>query len=137
MDFLGKSTMILVVAALMLAVLTCASGQVEYRPGEKAAEDLFNKGIGKAWVGGEPFKSNQWTWPKQTYIAKPYTSYRIVGYINAGSGFSISSDLGESLQLQSGPGSYPIYGYYSGDRLMGLFIDLSSSGSLVRMYPSL
>ena len=27
---------------------------VEMRPGEKAAEELFEKGIGQPWVGGNP-----------------------------------------------------------------------------------
>ena len=55
MRIIGKSILIILVAALLLPVLTSGVGNVEYRPAEKVAEDLFNKSIGKPWVGGDPF----------------------------------------------------------------------------------
>jgi hypothetical protein len=129
MKIFGKATQIALVAALLLPILAYASEGVESRPGERAAEYLFNKGIGTPWVGGEPFRSTYWTETKQTFAAKPYTSNQIIGYLNAGKGFSILSDTGKGLQLMTGTGSYPIYAYYSGNKITGLFIDLSSSGS--------
>ena len=136
MGSIEKMMLIVVVAALLLPIMTCSAKPVEFRPGEKVAEDLFNKGIGKPWVGGDPFPSH-WTGTQSSFIVRPYSSYSILGYLNAANGFNIASDTGKSLQFLTGFGNYPIYGYYSGNKLTGLFIDLSSSGSPVQMYPNL
>jgi hypothetical protein len=51
---------ILMSVALILFLMGCASATfdfengVEMRPGERAAERLFEKGIGQPWVGGDP-----------------------------------------------------------------------------------
>ena len=137
MGAIRKTMIIIVAAALLLPILACGLDGVEYRPGEKAAEDLFNKGIGKPWVGGDPLKSTSGIQTKYSFTIRPYTSYQIIGYLNVANGFSISSDGGKSLQLLPGPGIYPIYGYYSGNNLRGIFIDLSSSGGMVQMFPYL
>ncbi len=134
---IAKSIILLAVAAFLLPIMASALDGVEYKPGEKAAEDLFNKGFGKPWVGGEPFKSTYWSSPEKTFIFKPYPSYDIIGYLSAASSLTIASDSGKSLQLVPGPGSYPVYGYYSGRRLLGVFIDLSTSAGGVQMFPSL
>jgi hypothetical protein len=133
MRIFGKAVLIIIIAALLLPILAFASGEVESRSGEKAAEYLFNKGIGRSWVGGEPFRSTYWTEPTQTFAVRPYTSNHIIGYLNAGNSFSILSDTGKSLQLITGPGSYPVYAYYNGNKMTGLFIDLSSSASRLQM----
>lgn len=135
MGSIAKIVLVVVLAALLLPIMTCNASPVENRPGEKAAEDLFNKGIGKPWVGGDPFPSNYWTGYQRSVI-RPYSSYSIIGYLNAANGLSIATDTGKGLQLLTGFGSYPIYGYYSGNKLMGLFIDLSSSSRAVQMYPN-
>ncbi len=133
MKMIGKAMLIIVTASLLLPIMAFAAGGVEYRPGEKAAENLFNKGIGKAWTGGDPFASSQPGEPSGTYTIKPFTNYQILGYLNVANSFIIASDGGKSLQLTPGPGSYPIYGYFDQNKLMGIFVDLSSSGSAIQM----
>ncbi len=137
MSLRAKAVSILAVAAFLLPILACALDGVEYRPGEKAAEDLFNRGFGRPWVGGEPFKSTYWSSPEKTFIFKPYPSYQIIGYLNAASSLSITGDSGKSLQFMPGPGTYPVYGYYSGGKLKGIFIDFSSSAGIVQISPYL
>ena len=57
---------ILMSVALILSLIGCASAifdfenGVEMRPGERAAERLFEKGIGQPWVGGDPPSFNSW-----------------------------------------------------------------------------
>ena len=119
-----KAVLVLIVLALLAPIM--ASG-IENRPGEKAAEDLFNKGIGQPWIGGEPFKSSFPTDSWQSFALRPYSSYRIIGYLNVVSSFGVVGDTGNSLQFTPGPGSYPVYGYLNGGQLSGIFIDLSNS----------
>jgi hypothetical protein len=129
MRLLEKATIVLLALLLLTPLL---AGAIEYRPGERAAEELFYRGIGEPWVGGDPPKSSHWAWPlSKTY---PDLSYRIIGYLDTNQWINIYSDRGESLQLMPGPGSYPIYGYYSGSKLVGLFMDLSGSGSVMPVY---
>ncbi len=130
MAWLRKAVFIITLLALLALIM--ASG-IEYRPGEKAAEDLFNKGFGKPWIGGDPFKSSFPTQSWQTFALKPYASYRIIGYLNTGSSFSVLGDTGDGLQFTPGPGSYPVLGYFSGGQLMGIFIDLSNSERTAQM----
>jgi hypothetical protein len=54
-------------------------------------------------------------------------SYQFIGYLNVVEEIDLQSDSGQSLGLLTGPGSYPIFGYYYKRRLMGIFIDISSS----------
>ncbi len=131
---LRKAVLVIVVLALMAPIM--ASG-IEYRPGEKAAEDLFNKGFGKPWIGGDPFKSSFPTESWQSFALKPYSSSRIIGYLNVGSSFGLVGDTGDSLQFMPGPGIYPVFGYLSGGRLTGIFIDLSNSQRTAQMGSSL
>lgn len=132
-----KEAVLLLVVILLLA--SFPAGSIEYKPGEKVAEDLFNRGIGKPWVGGDSPKSTSWTtswtWPKHPTAVTPYSSYEIIGYLNVAGSMSIISDTGDSIQLLTGPGSYPIYGYYLGGNLVGVFVDLSVSGRPVQIYP--
>lgn len=138
-----EEAVLLLVAILMLASIPV--GSIEYKLGEKVAEDLFNHGIGKPWVGGNPPKSTHWTsswdssgkWSKHTKTITPYSSYEIMGYLNVAGSMSIISDSGDSVEILAGPGSYPIYGYYLNGYLLGMFIDLSDSRRAVQIYPSL
>ncbi len=134
-----KEAVLLLIVILMLA--SFPGGSIEYKPGEKVAEDLFNHGIGKPWVGGDSPKYTSWTtswsWSKHPKTVTPYSSYEIMGYLNVAGSMSIVSDSGDSVQISSGPGSYPIYGYYLGGNLVGVFIDLSDSRRPVQGYPYL
>jgi hypothetical protein len=124
---IGKSILIILVAAILLPALAAGVGNVEYRPAEKSAENLFNKGIGGPWVGGNPFGSTQGTDHSHAFaLLNPSPSYRIIGYLDVTTGLIIAADGGKSLQLKPGPGNYPVYGYFSGNKLVGVFIDFSS-----------
>jgi hypothetical protein len=127
MSIFGKSILFILVAALLLPVLTLAAGNVEYRPTEKVAEDLFNKGIGKPWVGGDPFKSTSVMDPAWVHGAPtPSTRYQIMGYLDVCSGLIIAPDAGNSILVRPGAGYYPVYAYFHGAKMTGLFIDFSS-----------
>lgn len=129
MRIIGKSILIILVAAILLPALAAGVGDVEYRPAEKAMENLFNKGIGGPWVGGDPFGSSQSADQSHANgILNPAPSYRIIGYLDVSTGLIIAADGGRSLRLTPGPGNYPVYGTFNGDKLVGLFIDFSSSG---------
>ena len=83
-----------------------------------------NKGIGSAWAGGEPFASSAATSSnKMQGVASLYSDCRIIGYLNVASGLIVASDGGNSLHFTPGPGNYPVYGYFEGDKLMGISID--------------
>lgn len=136
-----KEAVLLLLLILMLASFPGGSVELEYKPGEKVAEDLFNHGIGKPWVGGNSPKSEYWTpswkWPKHPIAVTPRFSYKIMGYIYVDESMSITSDSGDRVEVLAGPGSYPIYGYYMDGYLLGIFVDLSGSGRPVETYPSL
>lgn len=124
MRMCAKAVLVLLAAALMLSMLPFGVAQVEKRPAEAAAENLFNKGIGSAWVGGEPFASSAATGSIQMRsVASFYSDCRIIGYLNVASGLIVASDGGNSLHFTPGPGNYPVYGYFKDDKMMGIFID--------------
>jgi hypothetical protein len=128
-----KEAVLLLAVVFLLASYPVSS--IEYKPGEKVAEDLFNHGIGKPWVGGDSPKSTSWTWPKHSNAVTPYSSYEFIGYLNVAGSMSIISDSGDSVQLLAGPGTYPLFGYYLGGRLVGVVIDFSDSRRPVQIYP--
>jgi hypothetical protein len=51
-------SIILILSLMECAVALDAWNGVEMRPGEAAAERLFEKGFGQPWVGGNPPSSN-------------------------------------------------------------------------------
>jgi hypothetical protein len=129
MRMYAKATLVVLVAALLLSMLPLGGAQVEKRPVEAAAENLFNKGIGNAWVGGDPFASSMETGRDRMHGAASLDSdYKIIGYLNVASGLIIASDSGNSLHFTPGPGNYPVYGYFKADKMMGVFIDFGLSG---------
>lgn len=129
MRIIGRSILIILAAAMLLPAMAAGVGEVEYRPAEEAMENLFNKGIGEPWVGGDPFGSSQSADHGHAFgIQNPAPSYRIIGYLDVTTGLIIAADGGKSLHLKPGPGNYPVYGNFNGDKLVGLFIDFSSSG---------
>jgi hypothetical protein len=147
MKMFANSISVLLAAALLLALVAPGCGQVETSPSEESAEDplnapgteeagmrpaeeamenLFNKGIGSAWVGGDPFASSTVTgYDQMKNTARP--DYRIIGYLNVTSGLIVAADSGSSLHFTPGPGSYPVYGYFIGDEMTGVSIDFDSS----------
>jgi hypothetical protein len=67
----------LVSIALILSLMGCVvaldyQNGVEMRPGEAAAERLFEKGIGQPWVGGNPTYSNAWGWGYDPFVYYHY-----------------------------------------------------------------
>jgi hypothetical protein len=120
----AKAVLVLLAAVLMLSMLPLGGAQVEKRPAEAAAENLFNKGIGSAWVGGEPFASNAAKSSNQMQsVASIYSDCRIIGYLNVATGLIVASDGGNSIHFKPAPGNYPVYGYFKGEKIMGIFID--------------
>ena len=124
MRMFAKAVLVLLAAALMVSILPLGMAQVEKRPAEAAAENLFNKGIGSAWVGGESFASSAAKSSNQMQsMASLYSDCRIIGYLNVVTGLIVASDGGNSIHFNPGPGNYPVYGYFEGDKLMGISID--------------
>ena len=122
MRMFAKTILVLLVTALLLSMLPL--GGAQERTGEAAAENLFNKGIGNAWVGGDPFASSTGTGHDMMHgVASLDSDYRIIGYLNVASGLIVASDGGNSLHFTPGPGNYPVYGYFKADKMVGIFID--------------
>lgn len=122
MQLFAKTILVLLAAAVLLAVSPLGTCQVESRPAENAMENLYNKGIGHAWTGGEPFSSGTETGGIQMQNAKCASDYSIIGYLNVTSGIIVACDS-MSMRFNPGPGNYPVYGYFQGDKLTGIFID--------------
>jgi hypothetical protein len=120
--------LVLLVAALMQPMLSLGRAQVEKSPIEAAAENLFEKGIGHPWVGGDSFASSTGTGHNQMQNAASLDSnYQIIGYLDVTTGLIVASDSGKSLHFTLGPGSYPVYGYFKANKILGVFIDFGSS----------
>ena len=126
MQAFAKAILVFLAATMLLALSPLGASQVENRPAENAMENLFNKGIGNAWAGGEPFSSSTATSDSQTQSARCVPNYNIIGFLNVTTGLIVASD-GMSMRFNPGPGNYPVYGYFQGDKLTGIFIDFESS----------
>ena len=126
MQAFAKAILVFLAATMLLALSPLGASQVENRPAENAMENLFNKGIGNAWAGGEPFSSSTATGDSQTQSARCVTNYNIIGFLNVTTGLIMASD-GMSMRFNPGPGNYPVYGYFQGEKLTGIFIDFESS----------
>ncbi len=137
-------------AAMLAALLTIGAGQMEKstadavlnqdlslpgdkpqpmdRPAEAAMRELFEKGIGSPWAGGEPSSSSNGI---DGDVAKintcPLFSYQLIGMLNVTTGLIIASDSGSSMRLIPGMGAYPVYGYFEADKMTGIFIDFNST----------
>ncbi len=123
-----KAILVFLAAAMLLASSPLGVAQVENRTAESAAMELFNKGIGDPWVGGEPFSSDSGVaedFGTESVQACPI-SYRFIGFLNVTSGLIIASDSGSSIHISPGVGNYPVYGYFEADRMTGIFIDFNS-----------
>jgi len=126
MQAFAKAILVFLAATMLLALSPLGASQVENRPAENAMENLFNKGIGNAWAGGEPFSSSTATGDSQTQSARCVPNYNIIGFLNVTTGLIVASD-GMSMRFNPGPGNYPVYGYFQGEKLTGIFIDFESS----------
>lgn len=146
-----KAVPIFLAAAMLLAMLSIGSGQIESstadaatlnpissllkdqpqpadRPAEAAMKELFEKGIGSPWVGGEPFSSSNGKNEDGTQIETcPLISYQFIGMLDVATGFIIASDSGNSMLLTPGAGAYPVYGYFEKGKMTGVFIDFNST----------
>jgi hypothetical protein len=120
-----QTVLVLLAAALLLPLLPLGVCQIESRPAEAAAENLFNKGIGNPWVGGEPFSSSTGAADNQMHSVASPANYQIIGFLNVSTGLIVASDVGGSLRFTPGPGNYPVYGYFEANKMTGVFIDLS------------
>lgn len=132
----GLAVLIVLMAVFSLTAIAFSADEIEYRPGEKGAENLFNKGFGDPWVGGEPFQSDLFNsdMDKADRMAKetfqyPVASCQLMGYLNVASGLIVASDEGNSLKLNPGPGCYPVYGCFEKGKLVGLFVDFRFGSS--------
>ena len=137
-------------AAMLAALLTIGAGQLEKstadavlnqdlalagdrpqpmdRPAEAAMRELFEKGIGSPWAGGEPFSSSNGIEGDEAKIKTcPLFSYQFVGVLNVTTGLIIASDSGSSMRLMPGMGAYPVYGYFEEGKMTGIFIDFNST----------
>jgi hypothetical protein len=124
-----KAILVLLAAALLLSMLPLGWAQVEKRSGEAFSENLFDKGIGKPWVGGDPSAWNTGTgYNHMQFAASLDPNYQVIGYLDVTTGLIVASDSGKSLHFMPGPGSYPVYGYFTENKIRGIFIDFSSSG---------
>lgn len=124
-----KAILVFLAAAMLLALSPLGVAQVENRTAESAAMELFNKGIGDAWVGGEPFSSDNGVaddFGTKSVQACPI-SYRFIGFLNVTTGLIVASDSGSSIRFVPGAGNYPVYGYFEADRMTGIFIDFNST----------
>ena len=102
--------------------------QPKDRPAESAMRELFEKGIGSPWVGGEPFSSSNGIVENEGKIKTcPIVSYQFIGMLNVTTGFIIASDSGSSMRLIPGAGTYPVYGYFEEGKMTGIFIDFNST----------
>ncbi|HNX40277.1 MAG TPA: hypothetical protein PKK11_06800 [Methanothrix sp.] len=135
MKMLSKTILVLVAAALLLPFIGTAfaqvpanlSDQVEKRPAEQAMENLYNKGMGTAWSGGEPFPGGSAVSGPAARTVSPRPDYRIIGFINVSSGLIIAGDAGSSLLFTPGPGGYPVYAYFENGRMTGVYVDFNST----------
>ena len=98
------------------------------RPAEAAMRELFEKGIGGPWEGGEPFSSSNGIGGDDAKIKTcPLFSYQFIGMLNVTAGMIIASDSGSSMRLIPGMGAYPVYGYFEEGKMKGIFIDFNST----------
>lgn len=152
---------IFVLAAFCLLPYCCATlsadiqnplGQVELRPAEKTAEDLFGKFGNHPWVGGDPWIAQKnmvlpqlQTKKVQKDTSGPATlasaakassnlSYYLIGILNTKQ--LVLSDIcisNQSCELNSSlpapGGTYNVYMVMNGSRYVGLWVELVQENS--------
>ena len=130
MKKIGMAVLTMLIAALSLTAIAYSLGDVEYRPGEKEAESLFDMNLSDPWVGGDrpslgTFKSDGFMEGQKqlTSVQFPLSTCQLMGYLKTDRELIIASDKDKSFKLNPGPGNYPVYGCFEDGKLMGLFID--------------
>lgn len=141
-----KILIFLVLIAIIFAVHAQTigpSGTIELRPAEAAMEQLFNKGIGSPWVGGEPFSSSstgsivkdvkgvpatQATGITSKPLEPMAAEYRLVGTIDSPSGLQLSDPSSYNgttmgISVSGLAGRYNVYEVYEDGIFKGLLFD--------------
>jgi len=112
-------------------------GQVELRPAEKTAEDLFNKFGNHPWVGGDP-----WTFQKDMFASaakkSSNLSYHLIGILNTTqlllSDICISNQSCELYSSLLAPGGiYHVFAIMNGSRYAGRWVELEMENSTSNM----
>ncbi len=122
------------ILALMGLTMAVDTPGVEMRPGEAAAERLFEKGIGEPWVGGNP----PWQQGYQGYYGQykqplilPYKKsfardlhYYLLGTVY-NNGYLTIGEGPSALRVPYPAGWYNVYGCYDkNEKLVGVYVDL-------------
>lgn len=125
------------ILALMGSAMAVGTSGVEMKPGEAAAERMFEKGYGEPWVGGNP------PWQQDGYdgygqhkqlkktLILPYKKsiasglqYYLLGTVYDDGYLTIGYGPG-SLRIPYPAGTYRVFGCYDkNERLVGVYIDL-------------
>lgn len=124
---------LIITIALILSLIGTVMGSgmsdtLEKRPGEKTAEKLFEKGIGKPWVGGNP------PWYKEQIAPISYLPYKVgtrFHYYPMGSviinNYLTIGEGAYAMRIPYPAGQYMVLGCYDEyERMAGIYIDLGS-----------
>lgn len=110
--------MVLITSLVGWALAIDAGSSVEMRPGETAAENLFNHGVGQPWIGGNPSSSSSIDMKFSQYysINKAFGSKK---HIEAPKKHEIKNEIPKtvyfSYQMQAVPYTqYKTYSAYTG-----------------------
>jgi len=123
------------ISALICSAAAVGTSGVEMKPGEAAAEKLFEKGIGQPWVGGNPpwyqesyGQYGQYNSPLTLPIKKSIASsvrYYPLGTVYGDGYLTIGYGPGALTLPYSSPGYYQVLGCYDNSgKLVGVYIDL-------------
>lgn len=130
---------LLITLALLLAMIGTVMGSgmsdmLEKRPGEAAFEKLYEKGIGKPWVGGNPPWYQDQIAPIKTLPYKNVVSSRFHYYPMGSVLINNYLTIGEgsyALRIPYAAGQYMVLGCYDEyENLAGIYIDLGSYTSV-------
>ncbi len=117
------------ILALMGSAMAVGTPGVEMRPGEAAAERLFERGYGEPWVGGNPPWQQQGQYPQPLILPVKKTIAKDLHYYLLGTVYDdgyLTIGYGPSaLRIPYPAGWYNVYGCYDkNDKLVGVYIDL-------------
>lgn len=125
------------IPALICFAAAVSSSGVEMKQGEARAEKLFEKGIGKPWIGGNPPWDQGYygqyygqyhktlTLPIKKDIAKSVHYYPL-GSVYGDGHVMLGYGAGALMIPYNPPGYYRAFGCYdSNGRLIGVYIDLA------------
>jgi hypothetical protein len=128
---------LLVTLALLISLVGTVMGSgmsdmLEKRPFEATAEKLFEKGIGKPWVGGNPPWYKEQIAPIQALPYKPVVGagsrfhYYPLGSVLVNNYLTIGEGT-YAMRIPYNQGQYLVLGCYDEyENLAGIYIDLGS-----------